>query len=96
MIPCQRCHAKTMATDTRDAVVLGQQSQRRRRVCPNCGHRWTTYELEISEGESLQSFDVRDLVNSFLQLGRRDRVSIRRHIQGLLRVRNVDTRGKVA
>ena len=96
MIPCQRCHTKTLATDTREAVIFGQASQRRRRVCPNCDHRWTTYEIEISDGESLRRSDVRDLINRFLQLNRRDRTSIRRHIQGLLRVRKADTKGKVA
>lgn len=39
-------HPNPRVRDSRPVVIDGTTTVRRRRKCPDCGHRWTTYELE--------------------------------------------------
>lgn len=41
--PCPLCQGQTGVNDTRPAAVDGV---RRRRICRECGHRFTTYETQ--------------------------------------------------
>ena len=45
MIGCPKCHAVTRVSETRDAVTCGYS--RRRRVCSQCTHRFTTVEFIV-------------------------------------------------
>lgn len=47
---CSKCGARMRVTDTRSAP---KGLRRRRRVCPHCGHRATSYEVVVEEGETL-------------------------------------------
>ena len=44
--PCPRCGTRMDAKDTRAALGPNGPTLRRRRVCPACGHRMTTIEIE--------------------------------------------------
>lgn len=44
---CPECQAETIVADSR--VSSRGNSVRRRRECPGCAHRFTTYEMEHGE-----------------------------------------------
>ncbi len=44
---CHRCDASTKTLETRQAE--GGAALRRRRECPECGHRFTTYERAVPD-----------------------------------------------
>lgn len=60
---CSRCHAAdTKVIESRD--VAGGKSIRRRRMCSECTHRFTTYErIERSQLIVIKNNDVRELFN---------------------------------
>ena len=48
MIPCPTC------SSPRSEVLESGPAGRRRRKCEQCGHRWTTYEIDKLELERLR------------------------------------------
>lgn len=60
---CNRCHAvDTKVIESRD--VAGGKSIRRRRMCAECAHRFTTYErMERPQLIVVKKNDVRELFN---------------------------------
>ena len=42
---CSCCGTSTMTTDSRPDTIKGRATVRRRRSCPNCDHRVTTFEV---------------------------------------------------
>jgi transcriptional repressor NrdR len=46
-VTCPLCEAQTRVVETRSAD--GGAAVRRRRVCPSCGHRLTTYERVVAD-----------------------------------------------
>lgn len=42
---CRVCGGKTEVIDSRDTEYHGCRALRRRRECPGCGRRFTTYEI---------------------------------------------------
>lgn len=58
--PCPKCGANTLVIDSRWAEP--KQSVRRRRSCPDCGLRFTTYELIVAiKGLSPRTNDAEQL-----------------------------------
>ena len=53
---CQKCGHRTATTDSR--MVYEGNVMRRRRICPQCGERYTTYEVWGSSpaGESVKQY----------------------------------------
>ena len=47
---CPRCREKTVVIDSRETI----NGMRRRRRCPNCGHRFTTKELVWPEDKMME------------------------------------------
>lgn len=60
---CSRCHASdTKVIESRE--VAGGKSIRRRRMCPECTHRFTTYErVERPQLIVIKNNDVREIFN---------------------------------
>ena len=60
---CSRCHATdTKVIESRE--VAGGQSIRRRRMCSECSHRFTTYErVERPQLIVIKNNDVREMFN---------------------------------
>ncbi|HET7673428.1 MAG TPA: transcriptional regulator NrdR [Candidatus Saccharimonadales bacterium] len=60
---CSRCHASdTKVIESRD--VAGGKSIRRRRMCSQCAHRFTTYErIERPQLIVVKNNDVREIFN---------------------------------
>lgn len=49
--PCTQCHNPTICKDSRPN---DHHHWRRRRECPNCNHRFTTYEIPETEIDDIQ------------------------------------------
>lgn len=49
MRQCPKCGTKSMVKDVRDRDDLTKRS----RVCPNCGRKWQTIEVERWQYENL-------------------------------------------
>lgn len=48
--PCPKCGTRTRIVDARTAQDdLGQARFRRRRLCPECNHRFTTFEVSMDD-----------------------------------------------
>jgi transcriptional regulator NrdR family protein len=52
-MPC-KCGGSTSVMDTRPMRISGHPSIRRRRICANCGARFTTYEVSDSIAHNAQ------------------------------------------
>lgn len=66
---CPRCHShRGQVTDSREDDV--NHTIRRRRRCPSCGHRWTTYEVTAEDQAMLLERDrrVRTAVDALMPL----------------------------
>lgn len=61
-IPCPVCRTGTRITDSRP----GESSIRRRRVCVGCGHRFTTFEVEVPT--AIESRAARTALKEALEL----------------------------
>lgn len=46
VILCPKCHAKSNVIDSRETAV----TVRRRRECPECKDRWSTWEVKFDDG----------------------------------------------
>lgn len=55
-LPCPKCGTKLKITDSRPARFWGGASIRRKRVCPNCDLRYSTYEISLN---ALNNFSER-------------------------------------
>lgn len=66
---CPRCHNhRGQVTDSREDDA--NSTIRRRRRCPACGHRWTTYEVTAEDRAALVERDrrVRTAVDALMPL----------------------------
>jgi hypothetical protein len=52
-LPCPKCSGKLKVTDSRPNEMWGSPSIRRKRVCLDCDHRFSTYEISL---DALHSF----------------------------------------
>jgi hypothetical protein len=55
-LPCPKCGGKLRVTDSRPLPFWGGPSIRRKRVCQDCEHRFSTYEISL---EALDNFAER-------------------------------------
>lgn len=71
--PCDKCGGPTRVRDSRESKDLAKIPEwvpkgttRRRRVCMNCGHRETTYELPLKLLENIEAEARKGAVHSVL------------------------------
>jgi hypothetical protein len=64
--PCPLCTTKMNIVDSRPTLLGNANAVRRRRKCPSCDHRLTTYECEIIKDVE----DVRFMLGRVLGLAK--------------------------
>lgn len=57
--PCQNCgHGESDVIDSRGSKIMGHVTVRRKRVCKNCGAKYSTFELFAHDVEYLNRIEV--------------------------------------
>ena len=74
---CPKCGGTSRVLEARFGVDMGRHfkrvqgiiGNRRRRECPECGHRWTTYELSDREVAILigRAMEIRDQIMDVIE-----------------------------
>jgi len=92
--PCPQCGTKLKVLDSRPGLFWGGHSIRRRRACPKCDYRHSTYEVSL---DSLNNFAERlhDLGNALVETsdGKKSRFREAKHTFSICKsdgIRDVD------
>lgn len=71
-LACHRCGTATGCINSRPVPFVGAgvklDATKRRRECPNCGYRFTTYEIDEMQLASILATPWRDMAEQIIDL----------------------------